>query len=165
MKCFKEQKLWEYLDNEVSDIEKSNIETHLHICSKCQEQLEELNFFDSEFADIIHSDFQYSNENEVNITEIELDTEERKVQLRKCWKKIGLFGLAVVLATSLLFVFACPISNYHIYEAGFHQITYGISQFLVLMLTPVLMSIWVIILTFGILFKMDKVWQNWYEQV
>lgn len=165
MRCIKEQKLWEYLDNEVSKIEKVNIENHLNNCSTCQQQLEELNFFDIEFADIVNTDFQKPAEESIKIIEIELTKEERKAQLRVCWKKIAIFGGVVTLLTSLLFIFACPISNYNIYEAGFHQFTYGISQFLVLMLTPVLMSVWVIALTFGILFKIDEMWLSRYGRV
>jgi predicted anti-sigma-YlaC factor YlaD len=164
MKCIKEQKLWEYLDDEVSSAEKTHIETHLSVCAECQEHLEEINFFDAEFSETINTDFQQARQDTDEIIEIELSAGERKAQLQKCWMKLASFGISVVLATSLLFVFACPISNYHIYESGFHKVTYGISQFLVLMLTPSLMSIWVIVVTFGILFKIDKMWLNRYRE-
>ena len=114
MNCIKEQKLWEYLDDEVSKIEKEKIEIHLNDCSKCQEHLHEINFFDTEFSDIVNTDFQEPRQDSDKIIEIELSPAERKLQLQKCWKKLAFFSVAVIVATCLLFIFACPISNYHI---------------------------------------------------
>lgn len=157
MKCINEEKLWEYLDNELNNEEARQIEKHLADCPHCNNELNELMFFNTQFGNAVHE----IKENKINpikncLVEIELGYNEIKPQLKKYWKGIAAFGGITVLLTLMFVTLACPVSNKMIFESEFNSVTYHISQFLYFMAKPVIMNIWVIVLTFSFLFWIDK---------
>lgn len=159
MKCINEEKLWEYLDNEVEIDEKRQIESHLKKCPYCNQELNELMFFNTQFSNAIN-DKEQTKENSIKncLVEIELSYNEIKPQLKKYWKGIAIFGGITILFTLIFITLACPVSNKMIFEAEFNSVTYQISQLLYFMMKPIIMNIWVIILTFSFLFWVDKKW-------
>lgn len=159
MKCIDEEKLWEYLDNELQADEIHEIEEHLKKCSHCSHELNEVKFFNAQFSNAI----QDNEEKKVNpikncLVEIELGYNEIKPQLKKHWRGIALFGGVTVLLTLMFVTLACPVSNKMIFESEFNSVTYHISQLLYFMTKPIIMNIWVIVLTFSFLFWIDKKW-------
>ncbi len=157
MKCIKEEQLWEYLDNEVDDVTKRQIESHLEACPKCQEELQELTFFNTQFDNAIKSEAVIKSSKQCLI-EIELSYAEIRPVLQRFWKQIALFGIMTIAATLLFITLACPISGRPIFEPQFHAITYSLSQMLLFMARPMIMTIWFIPLTFSFLFWADKMW-------
>lgn len=157
MKCINEEKLWEYLDNELKEEEALQVEEHLVKCPHCSKDLDELMFFNTQFGQAINE----LKEDKINpikncLVEIELGYNEIRPQLKKYWKGIAAFGGVTVLLTLMFVTLACPISNKMIFEAEFNSVTYYISQFLYLMSKPIIMNVWVIVLTFSFLFWIDK---------
>ena len=69
MKCINEELLWEYLDDEVDKSTKQEIETHLIICPRCKDEMEELKFFNQQFSKAVkhQPQLQKSRENFVEI--------------------------------------------------------------------------------------------------
>lgn len=159
MKCINEEKLWEYLDSEISKEEKRNIERHIEQCPYCANELNELKFFNNQFSSAV----QNLKEKRINpikncLVETELGYHEIKPQLIKHWRGIVLFGSITVLTTLMFVTLACPVSNKMIFQAEFNSVTYRISQLLYFMTKPIIMNFWVIALTFGFLFWIDKKW-------
>lgn len=159
MNCINEEKLWEYLDDEVSEEEKLQIEAHLISCPNCNNELNELMFFNTQFGNAVNEIKEERNNPIKNcLVEIELGYSEIKPGLKKYWKGIAAFGVMTVLLTLMFVTLACPVSNKMIFEAEFNSVTYHISQFLYFMMKPLIMNVWVIILTFSFLFWIDRKW-------
>jgi len=157
MKCIDEEKLWEYLDNELQQEEINEIEEHLEKCSSCNQELNELMFFNAQFNNAIQNNkAKKANPIKNCLVEIELGYNEIKPQLKKHWRGIAIFGGITVLLTLIFVTLACPISNKMIFESEFNFVTYHISQLLYFMTMPIIMDVWVIILTFSFLFWIDK---------
>ncbi|MFK7948481.1 MAG: zf-HC2 domain-containing protein [Saprospiraceae bacterium] len=157
MKCIDEEKLWEYLDNELTKEEVLQIEEHLTQCSHCNKNLDDLMFFNTQFSNAVHE----IKEDKINpikncLVEIELGYNEIKPQFKKYWKGIVAFGGITVLLTLMFVTLACPVSNKMIFESEFNSVTYYISQFLYFMAKPIIMNVWVIVLTFSFLFWVDR---------
>ena len=157
MSCISEEKLWEYLDGELEEKEVQKIEEHLSKCPHCNQELNELLFFNTQFSNAIN-DIKEEKTNPIKnrLMEIELGYNEMKPQLKKYWKGIAIFGGITVLMTLIFVTLACPVSNKMVFESEFNSVTYHISQFLYFMAKPFIMNIWVIILTFSFLFWVDK---------
>lgn len=159
MKCINEELLWEYLDNEVDRTTQEEIETHLIICSKCKEEMEEIKFFNQEFSNAVKSQPSVRQSQEKFI-EIKLSYSEAKPMLRNFWRGFVMFGFFVSLITVVFVALAYPVQGTNVFETEFHLITYALSQLIYFMGTPVIMDIWMITLTFSFLFWADKVWRS-----
>lgn len=159
MRCINEEKLWEYLDGEISKEEKHNIERHIEQCSHCANELNELHFFNNQFSSAVNNlKEKKSNPIKNCLVEIELGYNEIKPQLSKYWRGIIAFSSIIVLFTLAFVTLACPVSNKMIFQAEFNSVTYNISQLLYFMTKPIIMHLWVIIMTFSFLFWIDKKW-------
>lgn len=157
MKCINEEKLWEYLDDELEKEERYQVQNHLEKCPNCKQELNELTFFNTQFSNAIH-DIKEEKINPLKNTliEIELEYNEIKPLLKKYWKGIAIFGAITIFLTLMFVTLACPVSNKMIFKSEFNSVTYHISQFLYFMVKPIVMNIWVIVLTFSFLFWIDK---------
>lgn len=158
MKCINEEKLWEYLDNEVDKITESQIEKHLEVCPNCQSELEQLMFFNTQFENAIKADLTQEKSKKC-LVEIELSYSEIKPVLQKYWGQLTAFALLITLITTLFITLVCPVSGKPLFYAQFHTVTYSLSQLLYFMVKPIVMNIWVIVLTFSFLFWIDNRWK------
>lgn len=157
MKCISEEKLWEYLDNEMDAATEQQTEAHLAECPHCQTEMQQLLFLNAQFENAIKAEATKTKSKNCLI-EIELGYNEIKPLLKRFWKQIAAFGVATTFVTILFITLVCPVSNKPIFEPQFHTITYSISQFLYFMTKPIIMNLWVIVLTFSFLFWLDKTW-------
>lgn len=159
MKCINEELLWEYLDDEIDGDTKQAIETHLIICPKCKDEMEEIKFFNQEFSNAVKQQPSVRESRE-NFIEIKLSYSEAKPMLRNFWRGFVMFGFFVSLITAVFVALAYPVHGTNVFESEFHLITYALSQLIYFMGTPVIMDIWMIAITFSFLFWVDKVWQS-----
>jgi predicted anti-sigma-YlaC factor YlaD len=159
MNCISEELLWEYLDNEIDGNTKQEIETHLIICPKCKDEMEEIKFFNQEFSNAVKQQSSVQ-ESRGKLIEIKLSYSEAKPMLRNFWKGFVMFGFFVSLITALFVAFAYPVQGTNVFETEFHLITYALSQLIYFMGTPVIMDVWMIAITFSFLFWADKVWRS-----
>jgi hypothetical protein len=159
MNCINEELLWEYLDDEIDGDAKQKIETHLIICSKCKNEMEEIKFFNQEFSNAIK--YQPSVlQSQENFIEIKLSYSEAKPMLQNFWRGFVMFGFFVSLITAFFVAFAYPVQGTNVFETEFQLITYTLSQLIYFMGTPVIMDVWMIAVTFSFLFWADKVWRS-----
>jgi hypothetical protein len=156
MKCISEEILWEYLDDEVDQNLKQDIERHLTICPKCAHELEQVKFFNQEFSKAVESQASSRKPREKFI-EIELSYLESKPMLQNFWKGFVMSGFFVSLATAIFVALAYPVQGTNVFETEFQLITYTLSQLIYFMGTPVIADIWMIAVTFSFLFWLDKV--------
>jgi anti-sigma factor RsiW len=158
MKCINEELLWEYLDEEIDDNRKQEIETHLIICPKCKDEMEEIKFFNQEFSNAINH--QPSNRQpKEKLLEVKLSYSEAKPMLQNFWRGFIMVGFFVSLITAVFVALAYPVQGTNLFETEFQLMTYALSHLIYFMATPVIMDIWMIAITFSFLFWADKVWR------
>lgn len=155
MKCINEEKLWEYLDNEVDEQTERQIEQHLEKCSDCQEELDQLMFLNIQFGNAIKAEAS-AKPTAGSLIEVELSYAEIKPLLKKYWSQITLFTFSTALMTVLFVTLVCPVSGKTLFHPQFQAITYSFSQILYFMVQPLVMTVWMITLTFSFLFWIDK---------
>lgn len=158
MKCISEELLWEYLDDEVDKNTKQEIETHLIICSKCKDEMEEIKFFNQEFSNAIKNQ-PLALQSKEKFIEIKLSYSESKPMLQNFWRGFVMFGFLISLITAVFVALAYPVQGTNIFETEFQLMTYALSQLIYFMAMPVIMDVWIIAITFSFLFWAAKVWR------
>lgn len=154
MKCIGEEKLWEYLDGEITPSEKIMLETHLEKCDSCRNRLEELMLFDSEISSVVLAQPSLRfTKNVMELIEVELNPVVFKPLLRKVWQRFVAFGFASMFATLVFIAFVFPSSNA---SKEMKLLKSGIHDFFTLTQHPLIINSVFIIIALWTLYLLDR---------
>ena len=146
MTCLDEEKLWEYLDGEITSSQKVLMDNHLEKCPDCKDQLAELTLFNTEISNAVLAQPSLRfTKNVMELIEVELNPMIYKPLLRRIWKRFAIFGFATMIVT-LVFVALLFPNGQVPFEGTINTLFVYTQNPLILNSILIILSLWVLYL-------------------